>query len=333
MAALTQRRYAVATVNGTAALHLTLLTLGVRPGDFVAVPDWTFAATANAVRHAGATPVFVDIDPATWCLDPTLIPQARAAAGGRLAAIIAVHVLGQPADMDRIRLAAEATPLVEDAAGAIGALYKGRPAGALSDAAIFSFNGNKTVTAGGGGMIVTDSKELADAARHLSTQARRTTSYEHDAVGFNYRMTNLNAAVGVAQLERLDAMLAAKRAIAARYDAAFSENPHFTLMPRASWATSGCWLYSLRCADNETADSLVAYLREEKTEARIFWRALSRQPAWRGAPQVSAGVSDSLSGTVVSLPCSSSLIETDQQHVIQAVQRWSAARTPQLARA
>lgn len=316
-------RHAVATVNGTAALHLALLAAGVGPGDRVLVPDWTFAATANAVLHAGATPVFLDITEESWSLDPALVAEAIETYQPR--AVIAVHVLGHAADMDAIQTAAGAVPVIEDAAGAIGAQYKKRTVGSLGDAAIFSFNGNKTVTAGGGGAIVTDREEWADRARSLSTQARAGAGYRYAEAGYNYRMPNINAALGLAQLERLDEMLAAKRAIAERYDAAFAARDDLSPMPRCDWGRSACWLYSLRCADMDSASGLVTHLNQAGIEARSFWEALSDQVPYAKFPSIRTGVAALLSGTVVSLPCSSLLSEADQARVIAALADWRGA--------
>lgn len=322
IAALAGAGHGVAIVNGTAALHMALIVAGVAKGDRVIVPDWTFAATANAALMAGAAPVFVDVEDASWGLDATLLE--RTIDQHRPAAIIAVHVLGHPADMDPIVAIARTrgVPVIEDAAGAIGALYKGRPVGSLGDAATFSFNGNKTVTTGGGGAIVTGRADWAKRARALSTQARPGAAYRYDEAGFNYRMPNVNAALGLAQLERLDAMLAAKRAIAARYDTALAGRADLSPMPRAAWAKSGCWLYSVRCATRGDAASLVAHLDAAGIAARTFWEALSPQAPYRTFPAVRTGVAAALSGTVVSLPCSSHLTEGEQSRVVGALAAW-----------
>lgn len=324
LATLTGRAHAVATVNGTAALHLALLGAGIQPGDFVIVPDWTFAATANAVFHAGARPVFVDVTDATWSLDPALVERVLNDPPGRIAAVIAVHPLGHPADVDPLALLCKraGVPLIEDAAGALGARYKDRPVGGLGDIAIFSFNGNKTVTAGGGGMVVTDDNGRAKRLRHLTTQARVGADYMHDAIGFNYRMTNINAGVLLAQLERLDDMLAAKREIAAGYDAALAGREDLCPMPRADWAVSSNWLYSVRCNNEAKASALVGHLNDSGIEARIFWRSLSPQPPYAGGPVMLSGVAAALSGTVVSLPSSSSLGADAQARVIEALGAW-----------
>jgi len=323
---LTGRRFAIATVNGTTAIQLALMAAGVRAGDLVIVPDWTFAASAAAIHHAGAEAYFVDVDGATWTLDPALVRRAIAEAPRRVGAVLAVHACGQPADMEPlIALCREMRlPLIEDAAGAIGASYRGRPVGALGDVSIFSFNGNKTVTAGGGGMAMTDDAEIAQRIRHLSTTARIGTRYEHDAIGYNFRMTNLNAAVGVAQLERLSEMLAAKRRIAARYDAAMKKRRDLEAMPRSNWAESSCWLYTVRTASAETAHAMVEHLERAGIEARVFWQSLSAQAPYATAPRLLAGVAaDRLSGRCVSLPCSSHLTDQDQDRVLAAMAEFS----------
>ncbi len=212
--------------------------------------------------------------------------------------------------------------VIEDAAGAIGARYHGRPAGSLGDAAIFSFNGNKTVTSGGGGMIVVDSAMWADHARSLSTQARDGSEYRYVAAGFNYRLPNLNAALGLAQLDRLDVMLGAKRAIASCYDRALADRKDMVPMPRCSWADSGCWLYSVRCASCGDAAALIRHLDSAAIDARAFWQALSGQRPYADAPRHLTGIAAALSGTVVSLPCSSNLSEAEQARVIQALSEW-----------
>ncbi len=322
LAALTNRRHAVATVNGTAAIHLALLAAGVMPGDRVIVPDWTFAATANAICHAGAVPFFVDITHDNWSLDANLVAEVLDKSDHGVTAVIVVHPLGQTADMDSLRIAAKQLPLIEDAAGAIGAKYKGQPAGAFGDFAAFSFNGNKTVTAGGGGMVVCNCDTRAKSIRHLSTQARVGKQYVHDTIGFNYRMTNLNAAVGLAQIERLGTMLEAKKKIAGCYDAAIADRKDLMPMPRPKWANNSCWLYSVLTATPEDGSCLIHAMAEAGIEAREFWRSLSAQAPYSEMPNLLRGVSDSLTGRVISLPSSSHLDESSQGRVIEALGSW-----------
>jgi dTDP-4-amino-4,6-dideoxygalactose transaminase len=312
--------HGVATMNGTAAIHLALLGAGVKPGGLVIVPDWTFAATANAVAHAGARPWFVDVTAESWSLDPVLVDEALAA-DGRVAAVIAVDALGHPADMDALRRACaqRGVPLIEDAAAAVGARYKGRPCGGLGDFGTFSFNGNTTITAGGGGMIVTSDEAAAKRMRSLSAQARSGGEYLHDEVGWNYRMTNLNAAVALAQLERLDEMLAIKRKIARRYDGALGGRNDLIPMPRQAWADSGCWHYGVLAASKEDAGALVAHMAAQAIEARVFWRSLSEQKPWTDAARTLRGMSHTLSGRVVVLPCSTHIRDEDLDRVVEAL--------------
>lgn len=331
IATLTARRHAVSTVNGTAALQLALRAAGVGDGDLVVVPDWTFAATANAVLRAGGIPFFVDVATDSLTLDSGLVATvlANPSYQGRVAAVIPVHAAGHPPDMDvLIEICGRSEiPLVEDAAGAIGATYKERPAGGFGDASIFSFNGNKIVTAGGGGMVMTDRADWAERAKHLSTQARLGDEYEHDAVGDNLRMTNLNAAVGLAQLERLDEMLAARSRIARRYDAAIAECEMLASLPRAPWAVGNDWMYTLQTETVADAKTLLAHFAERKIGARSFWRSLSAQPPYAEMPSLLNGVSAAVSGRTVSLPCSSNLTEDEQGRVIEAIADW-ASRGP-----
>ena len=215
-------------------------------------------------------------------------------------------------------------PLIEDAAGAIGAAYNGKPAGSFGEFSVFSFNGNKTVTAGGGGMVLTDDEDKAGFLSHLSKQARAGEDYEHDAIGFNYRMTNVNAAIGLAQLERLPEMLERRRAISRAYDEALVGCNFMRAQPSPSWASPSGWLYSLQSADVEIASSLVECFRGKQIEARKFWRSLSLQPVYSASPKCLSGVSQSLSGRVVSLPSSSSLTDAELAKVIEELQAFDA---------
>jgi dTDP-4-amino-4,6-dideoxygalactose transaminase len=322
----------VATVNGTAGLHLSLIAAGVGADDLVAVPDWAFVATANAVRHAGATPLLVDVSSQSWTLDPELLAEALDARPVK--AVIAVDALGHPADMDALAevCARHGATLIEDAAGAIGARYRGRPAGGLGEMGVFSFNGNKTVTAGGGGMIVTDNQAWAARARHLSTQARAAAAYRHDAVGFNYRMTNLNAAVGLAQLERLDEMTTAKRRIADIYRQALSGRDDLVFGPHCDWAESNGWLSTARVATSEEAGDLISHLAAAGIEARRFWQSLKAQVPFEDCPARLSGISAALSETVVALPCSSGLDAAALDRVIAALGAWRGRALRDLGR-
>jgi perosamine synthetase len=327
VAALCESSHAVATASGTTALQLLLATLGIGAGQRVAVPDWTFAATANAVVHAGAMPVMVDVDPDHWSLDADMLSAAfddAERSGKPIAAVIAVDPLGLPADFDGLIdiCRQRGATLIEDAAGALGSHYKGRPAGGLADAGIFSFNGNKIVTGGGGGAIVTNHETWACQARHLSTQARTGSRYAYDAIGFNYRTTNLSAAVVVAQLERLETMVAARRKVADAYTESLDGRGDLAPPPAPNWAEWNGWMYVVRTASPEAAADLVAHLQRQGISARPFWQALSTQPAYADFPRQLRGISESLSGTLVSLPCGSMLAETEVARVVAALASW-----------
>ena len=238
VAARVDAGFAVAAVSGTAALHIALLVAGVREEDEVVIPNLTFVATANAVRYCGAHPVLVDLEPDHWQIDTGLVRRflesdcesvdgelRNRRTGRRVGALMPVHLLGHPCNMDALSELAGTygLPLVEDASESLGATFDGRPMGTIGDIGCFSFNGNKVITAGGGGMIVTDDEAWAKRAKHLRTQAKcDPIEYDHDEVGYNYRMVNVLAALGCAQLEQLDRFLETKRSIAARYDQAFS---------------------------------------------------------------------------------------------------------------
>ena len=331
-------RHAVATVNGTAALHVALLVAGVQPDDEVLMPSLTFIAPANAVRYAGAWPVFVDAEPATWQMDLEWVRAFLEThcevsygrlynrdSGRRIGAILPVHVLGHPVDLDPLlSLAAQfALPVVEDAAESLGARYRGRPLGRSGRAAAFSFNGNKVMTTGGGGMMVTDDAALAEQARYLSTTAKDDAGEGiHGRVGFNYRLTNIQAALGCAQLEQLEGFLAAKRRIAARYRDGLAAVPGLVPMPEADWAESAFWLYSVRIeAERAACDAraLRRGLRARGMDTRTFWQPLHLSPAHAGAQTLGGEVAEGLYREILSLPCSTDLSEAAQDRTIAAV--------------
>jgi len=315
--------HGVALVNGTCALEMALrLAARRRPGARrVAMPAWTFAATANATVHAGLEPLFLDIDPGTWTLDPVALESVLIDQADAIAAVVPVHALGQAADMDPILALADhhAIPVVEDAAGALGALYRGRPVGGLGFAGMLSFNGNKTVTAGGGGMLLTDDEDVARTARFLSAQARPSSAYRHSEVAFNYRMTNLNAAVGLAQMERLDEMVERKRTIGRRYRQALADLPGLSPQPETNWGHHSYWMSCIRCDSRTGADALIARLDAARIDARPFWESLADQDPYRMFTSPPVPVADSLSGQVVALPCSSSLSDAQQERVIDSI--------------
>jgi len=329
-AALVGSRHAVATASGTASLHVAMRLAGIEQGDEVFVSDFTFIGSSNPVAYQGAKITLVDSAADSWNMDPVVLEAelARRDAAGepQPKAIELVHVLGQPAAGHRIaELATQyGITLIEDAAESLGAGWIDADGtftstGTLGQIGAFSFNGNKIVTAGGGGMIVTDDDVLAARARHLTTQAKvPDVGYLHDEVGYNYRLTNLAAAFGLAQLRRLPEFVAAKRAIAERYDAAFADLP-ITLPPRIEGARSTYWLYSILLQAESQRDAALEFLHERGIGARAVWRPLHLQPPLRDAAVLGGAVAESLFQRGLSLPCSTDLTESDQDRVIDAV--------------
>lgn len=329
-------KYAVACTNGTAALHVALRLVGVTTGSDVLCADFTFAGSGNPIYYLGANPVFIDSEMTTWNIDPEMVVaeiERRAHEGEPLpAAVEVVHVLGQPAQMEAIVdvCAKYGIPIVEDAAESLGATWSsgrfaGVHTGAVGAIGCFSFNGNKIATTGGGGMIVTNDEELARRARHLTTQAKVPgVGYLHDEVGYNYRLTNLAAALGNAQLSRLGEFVSAKHRIAAAYDAAFADLP-LVLPPRVEGYDSTYWLYSVLAADEAERDRLLTHLENAGIGARALWRPLHVQPAYKGSQVIGGRVGVELFERGVSLPSSTHLSVEDQQVVVRAVQEFYAA--------
>ncbi len=319
MAARLDVPHALALASGTAALHLALEVMGVGAGDEVWVSTLTFAATANAVHYVGATPVFVDSEPATWNLDPALLAQALddAAAAGKLPkAVIAVDLYGQCADLDAIVAACRrhGVLVIEDAAEALGATYHGRPAGSLGDLAVLSFNGNKIITTSGGGMLLGRRKDWIDRGRYLATQARSPVRhYEHEAIGYNYRMSNLLAAVGRAQLADLDRRVQARRATNAAYRSAL---PRWQFLAEAAGSVSTFWLTCATVGSEAYRDRILDRLAAADIEARPVWKPMHLQPVFRGARSIGGAVAERLFREGVCLPSGSRLAADDRERVI-----------------
>ena len=316
----------VALSSGTAALHLALVLRGVGPGDEVLVPTFTFVATANAVRYVGAKPVFVDCSPDTWTIDPDLVEselRARARQGRLPAALVTVDLYGQMADYDALAPLCEhyGIPLIEDAAEALGSTYRGRSAGTMGEAGVFSFNGNKIITTSGGGMLVLPSEELADRARYLASQARLPyPHYEHAELGFNYRLSNLLAAIGRAQLRGLTGHIERRTRITANYQAALADLPGVTFMPIADYGVPNHWLTCVSIdpdrfgADRE--DVRLA-LEAEDIEARPTWKPLHLQPVFAASPVIGGSVAGGIFDRGLCLPSGSALDPVDQERVIR----------------
>jgi dTDP-4-amino-4,6-dideoxygalactose transaminase len=321
-------RHAVALSSGTAALHLALMAAGVRRGDTVLVPSFTFAASANAVMYLGARPVFLDSSADTWNIDPRLVTEElriRASRGQLPRAVIAVDMYGQCADYEPLLEACDryGVALIEDAAEALGATYRGRAAGSFGLAGVLSFNGNKIITTGGGGMLVTDDGRVATRARYLATQAREPVPhYEHRAVGHNYRLSNLLAAVGRGQVQRLDDLIAARRRTSRYYRAALGDLPGLTFMPIADYGVPNWWLSCL-LVDAGTfgadRDRIIEHLGAQNIEARPAWKPMHLQPVFRDCVVRGGAVSADLFHRGLCLPSGSALTDHDRERVVAAV--------------
>ena len=320
-------KYGVATSNGTTALHLALVALGIGRRNEVIIPTLTFIATANAVKYTGARPVFVDSQPDYWCLNPEKIEKAITA---KTKAIIPVHLYGHPCDMDTIMDIAKKHNLyvIEDAAEAHGAEYKGGKVGSFGDIACFSFFGNKLITTGEGGMCLTNDEQLAERMRVLRDHGMNPDKkYWHDVVGFNYRMTNMQAAVGVAQLARLDEFVEKKRAIADWYSEGLKElreREVIELHPRMPWARCVYWMYSILIKDDfgKSRDELMRELGKKGIETRPLFYPIHVMPPYRTGDSFTAA--EELSKRGVSLPSSVKLTRQHVKEVVREVKLSSA---------
>jgi len=321
--------HAVALSSGTAALHLAMELLGVGAGDHVICSSLTFSASANPICYQRATPVFVDADE-TWTIDTNLLEEALKsgdAAGRRVKAVIAVDLYGQCADYERILQVCDrfGVPLVEDAAEALGSTYRGRQSGGFGRLGAFSFNGNKIITTSGGGMLVSHEKALVERARFLATQARDPAPhYEHSCIGYNYRLSNVLAAIGRGQLMTLPARVAARRRIFDRYAEALQDLPGIAFMPESLYGQSNRWLTCLTIdpqmfgADRE---QVRLALEADNIEARPVWKPMHMQPVFAGARMFGGAVSERLFQNGLCLPSGSSLSTEDLDRVVSVVRR------------
>lgn len=324
-------RHAVAVSSGTAALHLALVVAGVGPGDRVITPTFTFVATANAIRQAGATPVFADCSDETWTLDPQLVDRVADECereGRPAAAVMPVDLFGQCADYNALRQICDrrGLTLIADAAESLGATHRGRSAGAQADISGFSFNGNKMITTSSGGMIVTDNRSWADRARSLAAQARAPgVGYHHEEAGYNYRLSNLLAALGRGQLETLARRVARRREIFQRYEQCLSDLPGVFFMPDALYGEGSRWLTCMVLdpdASGVDPERIRLALEAENIESRPLWKPLHLQPAYAGRVATrlpEACVAESLWRRGLCLPSGSSLSASDQDRVLAIV--------------
>lgn len=315
-------RHALSCTNGTAALHLALMAIGIGPGDEVIVPTLTYVATANAVTYCGARPIFVDSEPETWNLNPTLIEEKITP---RTKAIVVVHLYGHPVDMDPVLKAGRRHGLfiIEDAAEAHGAEYKGRLAGSLGDIAIFSFYGNKILTTGEGGMVVTNSENLAQKVRRLKGQGMDPERrYWFPIVGYNYRMTNIQAALGLAQLEKVEWHLKRRREIAMWYYKYFRDARGLILPVEKKWAQNVYWLFCVILDENVLMerDEIMRLLMEQGIETRPFFYPMHSLPPFQAiAEGCFFPVADRLASRGISLPTWSGLTEKEVAYICKTL--------------
>jgi dTDP-4-amino-4,6-dideoxygalactose transaminase len=323
LAQVTGRAHGVALASGTAALHLALLLHDVGPGDRVLVSTLTFSATANAIRYVGAEPVFVDSNLETWNMDPELL--AAALADGEYAACMPVDIYGQCADYDSIAplCADHGVAIIEDAAEALGATYGGQPAGSFGDMAALSFNGNKIITTSGGGALVTDDGEQAQRARFLATQARDPAPhYQHSEIGYNYRMSNLLAALGRSQLADLERRVRVRREHNEAYRSALGDLPGIEFMPEGEQSRSTFWLTCLTIdpdAAGVTREQVRLHLETLDIESRPAWKPMHLQPVFAACRSYGGEVSERLFDDGLCLPSGSSLTGEERQQVIDGV--------------
>lgn len=328
MAGRIGRRHAVALSSGTAALHLGLLAKGVGPGDVVLTSSMTFAATANAITYTGAEPYFIDCLPETGNIDPALLADALrelTASGEKVGAIVPVDLLGKAIDYTAVtELANEyRVPVVADAAESLGASHNGRPSGAWGDIAVFSFNGNKIMTTSGGGMLLTDDDEVAARVRYLATQARQpVVHYEHTDIGYNYRLSNLLAALGRAQLARLDDMISLRRSHRDFYRSLFQEVPGVSIFGGVDDGLDNFWLTSIVVDESKAgwaAHELGAALDAENIESRPLWKPMHLQPVFAGSRGRINGAAEMLFATGLTLPSGSAMNNDDLDRIRRTV--------------
>lgn len=323
-------RFGVATSSGTTALHMALLLEEVQADDYVIVPNVTFVASVNSIRYVGARPILMDIDPLTWQMDLDLLADFLAektelrdgecyhrADGRRVRAIMPVHVLGNMADMERLMgLAAQYhLRVIEDATESLGSYFKGKHSGTFSRMGCFSFNGNKIITTGGGGMIVTDDEALARKAKHLTTQAKADSfEYYHDEVGYNYRLVNTSAAMGVAQMEQLPGFIERKHAIAAIYKEGLSGVGDIGFQEVAPEVEPNWWLFTIH---TERQREVLERLNAHQMQSRPFWVPMNQLPMYREFPYIqTADHSDRVYRTALSIPCSTNITDSELEQII-----------------
>ncbi|MBT4824940.1 DegT/DnrJ/EryC1/StrS family aminotransferase [Candidatus Woesearchaeota archaeon] len=316
-------KHGVSCSNGTVAIHLALMALGIGKGDEVIIPDYTFAATANAVLYTGAKPILVDVEEDTWCMDPKLIKDKITP---NTKAIIPVHIYGHPCDMDKIMKIAKENKLfvIEDCAEAHGAEYKGGKVGGIGDIGCFSFYGNKIITTGEGGMCITNDKKLANKMRVLKNHGMdESKRYWHEIIGYNYRITNLQAAVGLAQLEQINEFIEKRIKIAELYNKHLKDIKGITLPPKKEWAKNVYWMYCILIKDEFpiSRDELIEKLKEKGIDSRKFFFPLSMMTPYKD--DSASPVSKLLSNKGICLPTFTDMSEEEIKEIIESVKEVS----------
>jgi dTDP-4-amino-4,6-dideoxygalactose transaminase len=327
----TGAKYAVALNSGTAAIHLALILLGVGPGDEVICPSLTFSASANPIAYLGAQPVFVDSEAQSWNICPETMETAiehRITKGKKPKAIIVVHLYGQAAQMDRIMDIAVkyGIPVIEDTAEAFGSEYNGRKLGTIGDIGVYSFNGNKIITTSGGGALITDNPEYAEKALYLATQARADMPYyHHTEIGYNYRISNISAAIGCGQMEVLQERIKQKKAVFTYYKEAFADIRAINMSPELDESFSTRWLSCIlineKLSDVRPTD-IIAALAAEDIESRRIWKPMHMQPVYAAAPYYSRHyISDHIFEQGLCLPSGTALSERELERIVKTVKK------------
>jgi len=333
-----EKKYAIATVNGSSALHASLIACEVEPGDEVIVPTLTFIAPVNAVKYCGANPLFTDCDPDTLCMDVNKVAafleeHALVKENGftynkktkrRIKAVIPVHAFGHPVEMDRLVEICNSKniDIIEDATESLGSLYKGKKTGSFGKIGCFSFNGNKIITTGGGGMVVTDNETLAKRIRHISTQAKSDSiEYDHDEIGYNYRLTNIQAAVGVAQMERLNQYIETKRKNAALYKKLIEKVNGATFLWEKPETRSNFWFYTIRVEVGHK-NPLIKYLLSRDIQVRPIWKLMHELPMYKSCERYAIDSAPESYRRCLNIPCSVNIKREHIEYVIECIKEY-----------
>ena len=328
-------KHAVATVNGTSALHVSLVACGVQPDDEVIVPALTFISPVNVVRYCNAYPVFMDCNDCTLCIDVQKVidfirSECEQRSNGyiynkdtnrRVKAIIPVHVFGHPTDMDMLLEVCEKNniDIIEDATESLGSEFKGKKTGSFGKAGCFSFNGNKIITTGGGGMVVTDDEWLANKIRHLTTQARKDPfEYDHDEIGYNYRLNNIQAAMGVAQMEKIEEFVQTKRENAELYKGLLADIEGLELLKENEWVKSNYWLFTIKIP-KEHKNPLIKHLLSKSIQVRPIWKLISSLPMYSGFQSYKIDRADDVYESCISLPSSVNLKQSEIEYIANEI--------------